>query len=218
MKFRLTPAFTAAAVLIVIVLAAARSADAAVITFHLTGTFDLGGAVVDGETGTVPFDFSFIYDTSVGSRTNFLPAGSAYGKDLLVYDLYGYSASGITSSNLTFGNHTFSPNSIVPRTIFGVTADLWVNADLETDGTPTRIIALFSDNVGELRFGGLTTLLGTGTTVTDLAALFQGGNSYGALINVTGSTATPVPEPTSLIFVGSGLLALAARRRSARTS
>jgi hypothetical protein len=204
------------AVLMVTLFTAARPADAAVITIQLTGTIGLDD-VVFGETGpAVPFDFSLTYDTSLGSQTGFVAAGTPIGRSTFASDLYGYSRSGITSSRLTFGTHTWSHDNIVAQSVVTETADLWVDVDL-TVGMPTRMMTVVEDAEGWLRFGAVQSNFVPSISNEVIIGILNVGHvsSY----DVTASaTTTPVPEPASLMFIGSGLLALAASRRRARKS
>lgn len=211
MKLRLSTSLTAAAVLMLSLAMPARPADAAVITMNFTGTVDIpGGAVVLGQTGSdIPFNYSITYDTSLGSQTAFSAAGTS-----TVHDFYGYSRAGIVASNVTFGNMTWTANDL--RTlgpVGGQFADFFVDTDL-TVAAPTMIWSAFRNSQSGLILGlagnsdSNLLFMTTRVVVNDVSSNRPAGGNYSLT-----SSMTPVPEPASLLFVGSGLLGLVARRR-----
>jgi hypothetical protein len=211
MKLRSVATITPLAVLAVSLFTGAGSADASIITMQLTGTVETGSVPVYGQTGaSIPFDFSLTYDTSLGSQVAFEPAAS--GGD----DLYGYSVAGITAYSLTFGTHSWTLTELRPQTVRGSSADFWTNADL-TLGPPTKLAAFFSDADGFLQLGHVYLKTGqdifTTVRVNDEDPGFD-GDADGRYTMSTTVAPTPVPEPASLLFLGSGLAALAARRRA----
>jgi hypothetical protein len=215
MKIRLATSLTALAVLTSSLFTAAGSADASIITWQFTGTVSQihDSAPVFGQTGSsIPFDFSLTYDTSKGSQMAFY-AGAE--------DLYGYSAAGITAYSLTFGTKTWTVDNLQANTINGNLAHFWTNADL-TLGAPTRVVAYFGDADGSLTLGRILNPK-SGYALFRSSEIEENipGSPYalaeGAYALSTSVTPAAVPEPASLLFVGTGLVALAMRRRSSKT-
>ncbi len=152
-------------------------------------------------------------DGSWSSR--FIAAGSVVNGTTFGDDFYGYSKSGIIGASLTFGDQTFFLNTLRPRVLTtGYTADLWFNTKLES-ASPTKVWAFFSDaSLNDLALGGAA-------VAGDNTARFKSTSSidsldfgaYGDLtLTATGVPAT-VPEPATMVLLGTGLLTLAARVR-----
>jgi hypothetical protein len=214
MKIRLATSLTALAVLTFSLFTAAGSADASIITFQFTGTVRPihNSAPVFGETAEwIPFDFSLTYDTSKGSQMAFYAGAEDY---------YGYSAAGITASSLTFGTKTWTLDNLQANTIDGNLAHFWTNGDL-TLGAPTRLVAYFGDADGILKLGKILHLysgyaLSRSTGIEEEVPGFAFALAEGVYDLSTSVTPSAVPEPASLLFVGSGLLGLVARRRMSK--
>ena len=215
MKLRLAPStITALAVLTLSLFTAAGSADASIITMQFTGTVAEHFSVpVFGQTGTsIPFDFSLTYDTSKGSQLAFVDADP--GEEAF----YGYSAAGITAASLTFGTKTWTLSDLLPETVRGQQADFWTNADLAL-GAPRRLAVTFDDADGTLELGNI--YLKTGQSIFHTVDIYDNQpNPYtvaGGNYTLSTSVApTPVPEPASLLFVGTGLVGLVMRRRASK--
>jgi PEP-CTERM motif len=181
---------TASAVVILCLFTTARSADAAVITMQFNGTIDMFDSIFGfNQFAQAPLNMSFTYDTSVGSNT-----GVNRG-------FYSYSAAGLIATNVTFGTKTWTKDNI---------ADLRFNTDL-TVASPTRFVIVFRDGDDDISLNG--------TGDTPFAVVHSGDGSGLGVITFTATATgltTPVPEPASLLFLGMGLLGLAARRRSSK--
>jgi PEP-CTERM motif-containing protein len=201
MKIRLATSLTVLAVLTFSLFTAAGSAR----PLH-------NSAPVFGETAaSIPFDFSLTYDTSKGSQMAFY-AGTE--------DFYGYSAAGITAYSLTFGTKTWTVDNLQADTIDGNLAHFWTNADL-TLGAPTRLAAYFGDADGSLALGRVLETysgysLSRSTGIEEEIPGFAYAIAEGSYSMSTTFTPSAVPEPASLLFVGSGLLGLVARRRMSK--
>jgi hypothetical protein len=215
MKFRLATSLTATAVLMLSLATTAQPAGAAVITMDFTGTVGTrDGELVLGQTGSaIPFSYSITYDTSLGALTAFSAAGTS-----TVHDFYGYSRAGIVASSLTFGSATWTANDLRPLDITGgglLVADFFVNTDL-TVAAPTLIWSSFRTTQSRLVLG-LANATSSGLEMSTRVFITDQGDPRANTL-ATGdytmtSSMTPVPEPASLLFVGSGLLGFVARRR-----
>jgi hypothetical protein len=221
MTFRISPRFTALAVLLLSLFTAARAVDASIITVEFTGTVSTVVGTVFGQSGTgLPFNVSFTYDTALGSQVAHL-AGSEWSTQepgsTLATDIYGWSAAGLTSANVTFGTKTWTVDDFSTGSSFGGSpnASVWFNAD-PTVVAPTALVASFRDADGRFSFGGLllgtTMSFGPFATVTPASGFPASGDG---VFNITRSAdpVSTVPEPTSIVMLGTGLLGLAAHAR-----
>lgn len=205
---------TAVAVLTLMSLVPARATEAGIITLDFTGTYDTGSQTVFGEKGSaVPFSYSITYDTSLSGAGNFLLAGSSVGGAVTAEDIYGYSKDGIIALSATFGTHTFTPDMLRRTEIFtGVGADIWFNTNLDS-AAPTKVWAWFNDGfnnlfIGGINFGFSTIAFSNKTTINE-----AGSSEVAGTYTMSQDSPTTVPEPTSMLLLGTGLLALAARVR-----
>jgi hypothetical protein len=215
MKLRSVTTITALAVLAVSLFTGAASADASIITMQFTGTvMPPGAGPVFGESGSsTPFDFSMTYDTSKGAELAFHDGDP--GDD----DLWAYSAAGITAVSLTFGTKTWTLDDLQPARELGTTADFWTNSDL-TLAAPTALQIYFRDGDGSLDLGNVYLRGGQAlfksVEIHDNSQGGVDGYMIGTYTLTTSVAPAAVPEPASLLFLGSGLVGLVARLRSSK--
>jgi hypothetical protein len=214
MKFRLATSLTATAVLMLSLATTAQPAGAAVITMDFTGTVGTrDGEFVLGLTGSaIPFTYSLTYDTSLGALTAFSAAGTS-----TVHDFYGYSRAGIVASSLTFGSATWTANDLRPLDIngSGLIADFFVNTDL-TVAAPTLIWSSFRTSQSRLVLG-LANATSSGPQMSTRVFITDTGDPPANTLAIGSytmtSSMTPVPEPSSMLLLGAGLIGTASRLR-----
>jgi hypothetical protein len=215
MKLRLASSITALAVLTVSLFTAASSADASIITMQLTGTITNTeyGPVFGQGPSPIPFDFSLTYDTTKGSQVAFV------GGDPHEQSFYGYSGAGITAVSMTLGPKTWTLDSLGKQAVSGQEADFWTNADL-TLGAPSALAVYFGDGEGSLKLGSLYTKTSNAifklVTIRDETVPNVQRIVTGNYILTSSVTPAAVPEPASLLCVGTGLVGLVLRRRSSK--
>lgn len=193
-------------------LVSVRATEASIIKVDFTGTYNTAGNTFFGLTGdSVPFAYSLTFDTALDPNPLHIAAGSIIGGLTYADDFYGYSKAAITASLLTIGNHTFSTSDLGSPDLGTGARDVWFNTNLAV-ASPTKVWAQFADATAGLILGGAKNKGAGVMFVTDTSISEFGPMAFG---NVTVTAAVPatVPEPATMVLLGSGLLALAARVR-----
>lgn len=221
MRFRSRIAMLFAIAAVVSILSP-RVADADLIWFTFSGTYDCSSTIF-GESGSaVPYSYEMTYDTQLAPDPVFIPSGDDVGSGYTAaHDLFGYSASGVTAGSFVFGTKTWNcPADVVPYTIgTAFTADMWFDSDISVS-TPTRSVVFLETEGGRLKVGwpfilggAWTYYLGKASMVQDLEA--STSTSGGAMV----IESTIVPEPATFglgVVAAAGFLAFPWRRRRSR--
>jgi len=199
---RLTRVFAAAAVIAL----GASTASAATIT-QLTGYGDLTPSVllqnfeVSKDTAWVTFDATAFLCSAAACTSGVTPSGVQGLADSALNDpLIGTLAADAFEVGLTFGND----DSLEFSVALGVYNEL--------DQLLGQVIVAANRNDFADQFIGLRSDVGF-RKVAVLFARPAAGNLSVYIDDLAVGNQTPIPEPASLLFIGSGLAGLAMRRR-----
>ena len=164
---------------------------------------------------------------SIDPASNTVTAGSSFFLDIDitgVSDLFGFSF------DLSYDPTLLAFNQITEGSVLPAAgATFFSEGDSSVSGGITNIFDVVLGAVPGANGGGTLarinfTALGAGTSTVSLSNLFMldstiseiGASTQNASVTATASTASPVPEPGSLVLVGSGLLAAWRGRRRLR--
>ena len=210
-------------------LVGATDASAALITFNSRAAFDLaapGLPVEDFEEANVAAGSTATFTGALNSTTN----NAVFGPGEI---LAGFSLEATDNVLVALGNGFFSfPTVNVGPNFFSADSNLrFTNAsavgfDLHTNITSNMTISVFGE--GDVLLSSFVIGVASGSTATFFGVINDSGLITRLNVNAVNDGAgevfdnvafgAAVPEPSTVLLIGGGLLAVAARRRLQKRS
>lgn len=120
------------------------------------------------------------------------------------------SGADLNATDFFFNFFSYDPTSVTPNQLLGTSTDFSIG-----NGTTTSVLDLFNVQLGTVSSGSpfpidvqLEDVNGDFSTLEMVDVAVSGGSTGGG-----GGGGTPVPEPASLVLLGSGLALVAAWRK-----